>query len=142
MRSKSLCARKLGNVVVFVHGSVAPSDPEWESVLDYYRQVPDSSRLRALVYTDGGAPDAKQRARLVELSHTKARIAVLTASAFARAAGIAVSWFNPHLRLFKPSEVERALDHLEVTPEERVELRRILAELKRELGQTTAYAST
>ncbi|MEO8184430.1 MAG: hypothetical protein ABI895_36945 [Deltaproteobacteria bacterium] len=142
MRSKSLCARKLGNVVVFVHGSRAPTDSEWESVLDYYRQAPDASRLRALVYTEGGAPDAKQRARLVELGHAQARIAVLTTSALARAAGIAVSWFIPHLRLFKPSEVERALDHLETTTTERVELRQTLAELRREIAQSTEQPRT
>jgi hypothetical protein len=44
--------------------------------------------------------------------------------------------------LFKPSDVERALDHLETPPEERVELRRTLAELKRELTQPTPHAST
>jgi hypothetical protein len=142
MRSKSFCARKLGNVVVFVHGSRAPTDSEWDVVLDYYRQAPDASRLRALVYTEGGAPDAKQRARLVEFSHATARIAVLTASALARAAGIAISWFNPQLRLFKPSEVERALDHLEATTGERVELRRTLAELQGEIVQTQAHPST
>lgn len=51
----------------------------------------------------------------------------------ARAAGSAVRWFNPHLRVFAPGELERALDYLELRDEYRQEARAALTTLRSEL---------
>jgi hypothetical protein len=135
MRSKSFAARKVGDVIICAHTSQAPTDAEWDEVIDYWSHPADLSRLCALVYTEGGAPDPRQRARLrSRLGDVKVRIAVLTASALARAAGVAVSWFNPAVRIFRVDDVEKALHHLDVAPAQRRDLRRVLSELQQELG--------
>jgi hypothetical protein len=58
---------------------------------------------------------------------------VLTPSALARAAGTAISWFNPSIKMFDPEALERALDHLDATRAQRDLLARTLGELRREL---------
>lgn len=126
--------RSLGNFLVFVHGKEAPSDVEWDELLALFRAVPDITRARVLVFTLGGAPDARQRAKLHQLlGETKPPIAVLTPSALARAAGTAISWFNPRLRVFDPDDVERALDHLDAVRADRQALIHAMGDLRREM---------
>jgi hypothetical protein len=139
MRSKSFASREVGDVVVFVHGTQAPTDEEWDDVLDFYRRKPEQSSFRSLVYTAGGAPNASQRARLREAGQGRARIAVLTASAVARAAGIAVGWFNPQIQIYGLKDIEMALDHLHVPAAQRRELRQAITELQTALGLVAVH---
>ena len=133
-RSKNMTRKVVGHILVFVHGSEAPSDAEWDEALVLFRAVPDVARIRVLVFSNGGAPDARQRARLhTALGKTKATIAVVTPSALARAAGTAIAWFVPGLRVFEPDDIERAFDHLDAAHAERPVLTRVLAELRREM---------
>ena len=127
-------AREVGDVLVFVHTNDAPSDPEWEKALELLRNRASSSGLRTLVYTAGGAPNAAQRARLnAVIGATKPPIAVLTSSPIARAAGTAISWFNPMFKVFGPDDVDNALDHLALRGIERTHAREALLEMKRDL---------
>ena len=135
MGTKSFVARKVGNIVVYVHAEAAPTDAEWEAGLTFFKDARDVSRLSALVYTHGGAPNASQRARLnAVLGSAKVRIGVLTSSAAARAAGVAVRWFNPELSIFGPDDLEAALEHVRAPVEQRGELKRALSDLKNELS--------
>jgi hypothetical protein len=135
MGTKSYAARKVGNTVVYVHADLPPTDAEWEAGIAVFKDAPDPSRLSAIVYTEGGAPNAAQRARLnAVLGAAKVRIGVLTSSAAARAAGVAVRWFNPELSIFGPEDVEAALDHIRVPAEQRNDVKRALTELKSELS--------
>src|SRR5687767_3375736 len=94
IRSDTMVVGFVGRYVVFVHGKAAPGDDEWEQSLSFYREAPDARQVRALVYTEGGAPNAAQRAKLnAVLGGRKLPIAVLTTSSIARAAGTAISWF-------------------------------------------------
>jgi hypothetical protein len=133
MRSRSLATRTVRGVIVFVHGSQDPTDEEWGATLELYRRTPEHSSIRCLVYSSGGAPNVKQRARLREVGQSRARIAVLTASAVVRAAGVAVSWFNPKIKIYGLRDIENALDHLEVPVLERSDVRQALEELKNEM---------
>jgi hypothetical protein len=108
---------------------------EWERVLSFYDEPEVARDPRTLVYTQGAAPNAAQRARLNEkLGKRRVRIAVLTPSALARAAGTAVHWFRPEVRIFRPSETDAAIKHLEVTPDVAFELSSALREMKHEMG--------
>ncbi len=134
MRSKSFAARRVRNVIVYVHTALPPSDAEWDGVLEYYTGTEAVDPLLTLVYSAGGAPNASQRARLnVVLGARRARIAVLTPSALARAAGTAVSLFRPDVHVFGPHELGPALEHLGVSGEQAAEVRVVLSELKEEL---------
>ena len=120
--------RNYGRFNVAAHGDAPPPDDEWDTVLDHYR---NQSSVRVLVHTENGAPTAAQRVRLNSvLKGRDMAVAVLTASPLARAAGMALRWFRPEIRLFAPTELEAALDYLGASGGERVELARTLEDLK------------
>jgi hypothetical protein len=124
-----------GGLVLCLHAEQSPADEDWNHILDLFRAVPDLDQGKVLVLTLGGAPDARQRARLnTVVGDKKPRIAVLTPSALARAAGTAISWFIPTLKMFDVQHLERALDHLDVNRLDRETLSRGLAEGRRDLG--------
>lgn len=76
-----------------------------------------------------------QRARMNEVfGKEPPRVSVMTPSKLARAAGAALRWFNPKLRVFNPDEMDAALLHLEVSAEEGAWLTTNLREIKIEMG--------
>lgn len=135
----SVKVRIAGPCLVFVHGPVAPTDAEWDRAMDLWARI-GTARVRALVFTEGGAPNAAQRAKLAKISgDRKPPISVLTESALARAAGTAISWFNAELRVFPPTDVERALDHLSLSGTDREKALATLTELRaRRVGTSSA----
>lgn len=134
-RTRTAAWRAVGNFVVFVHTKSSPTDAEWDQILGLFRNLPEIRKVRVLVYTQGGAPDPKQRAKLSQLlSMIKPPVAVLTPSPLARAAGVAISWFLPSLRVFDADGLDAALDHLDAPEAERIGLKSALVELRRELG--------
>jgi len=136
IRTKSAVVQSVGKYFVFVHSNEDPSDREWDQLIQVYRKASDPKDIRSLVFTEGGSPNARQRVSLNQLfGATKPVIALITASALARAAGTAISWFNPRVRMFSPEEVERALDHLGATQAERPELVSALKELRAALRE-------
>lgn len=136
LRSVSVVGRQVGNAVVLAHGEKAPTDEEWQAILGMFTGVPRPTDLRVLVHTLGAAPGATQRARLnAALQGTTPRIAVLSDSPVARAAGTAISWFQPRFRVFRPTDLSLALDHLEVDRSERRVLETTLDELRAEIAR-------
>ena len=132
--ARTVAVRLVGSMFVCAHSVDDPLDPEWDAALDSFRNVIAIADLRVLVHTDGGAPNVTQRARLMAaLRGRKVPTAVMTASAVARAAGVAVSWFQPLLRVFEPSEVDAVFEHLKAEGSERAEALRVLSELRSEL---------
>jgi hypothetical protein len=124
-----------GRLIVCVHSADAPSDAEWDVILGMFGAAADLRMVRVLVFTLGGAPNARQRSKLNSLvGSERPRIAVLTPSAIARAAGTAISWFIPTLKMFDTDELDSALGHLDATRLDRDALTRTLSELRRELG--------
>src|SRR5688572_20883798 len=88
---KSVVWRVVGNVFVCVHTADAPTDAEWEQVLTGLR-APMQSNGGILVFTEGGAPNARQRARLNEaLAGRKLPVSVITPSSIARAVATAIT---------------------------------------------------
>jgi hypothetical protein len=132
-RGKTVASRQVGNVTVIVHSAAPPADDEWNELMSESSTV--YGPLRGLVYTAGGAPNAAQRAKLTSLyGNRQILIAVLTESAFARAAGTALRWFRPEVRMFSPRDVNAALDYLQVEASARAEVVRVLDDLKAELN--------
>ncbi len=117
-------------LVILVHTRSSPSAGEWTAYCD------DTQRWRRsvesyLVVSDGGGPNASQRAELreaVEAETTSARTAVVTVSPIARGIVTAIGWFNPGIRAFSTVRLHDALDYLRVTDSERGG---VLAELAR-----------
>jgi hypothetical protein len=134
VRTRTAVARVIGNVWLFVHTKENPSDEEWAALMDRYAAPETNQHVRTLVYSEGGAPNALQRARLKQLQGGVAvPIAVLTSSQLVRAAVTAIGWFNDRVRTFSPHEMEEALTFLEIPPGKREKLRTALGELQEEV---------
>jgi hypothetical protein len=135
LETRTISARVAGGCLVIVHSKDPPGDEEWEQSIELHRVAGGGRALPTLVYTDGGAPNASQRARLnAVVGVIKPRVAVLTHSILARAAGTALTLVNSNNRIFGPNEVERALDHLGIAATSRDLVRRTLEELRKNFG--------
>jgi hypothetical protein len=139
-RAASCKIELAGDFAVVVQSHSSPTDEEWERCVALESSLP-LDRCRILVWTDGGAPNAKQRARLrAAFKGMQPLTAVITPSAIARTVGIAISWFNPRLRMFSPDQTEAALDHHGTQGEERRLLKDTLARLRNDLTQANSRA--
>lgn len=102
-------------------------------MVDTFREL-DLTALKVLVFTYGGAPNARQRATLNDVLRAGAPpIAIMTPSALARAVGTAMTWFNPRMALFGPDQLSEAMTHLGSPEHDTPRLKLVLAELEREL---------
>jgi hypothetical protein len=100
-----------------VHNALPPLAHEWNHNIDVYRTHPNLDDVRVLVYTEGGSPNAAQRADLTAaVSNRKMLVSIVTQSVLARAAGTAIAWLIPGLRIFSPTDTEKALDHIGASP--------------------------
>jgi hypothetical protein len=127
--------RRMARLVVTVHTAAVPADEEWAAYIaqvDAYLPLEDQ---RVLVVSAGGGPNGRQRKMMVDvLNGARVPVAIISDSWLMRGAGIAVSWFNPSLRIFGPDALGDAVDYLGLTTWERVEINRVLQELQQSLG--------
>lgn len=125
----------MARLVVTVHTSAVPDDEEWAAYVsgaDAYLPLEDQ---RIVVVSAGGGPNGKQRKMVVDvLNGARVPVAIITSSWLMRSSGIAVSWFNPSLKVFGPDAFESAIDYLGLTAWERAESARCLKELEKALG--------
>jgi hypothetical protein len=139
MEAKTAACRQLGDYMVFVHSEQPPSNAEWSSLMDAFRNATNLRRIRVLVFTYGGAPNARQRAELNDvLRDVRPPVAVVTPSTLARAVCTAIGWFQPRLRAFAPEELPNAFDYLDTNEGDRKVLSRMLREMRLELGHVSA----
>ncbi len=134
LRGRTLCAKTVGDLLLVVHANASPDAGEWRRFCEIAGELRNArGELRALVVTEGGAPNATQRTLYNEQVGAKnVRVAVLTDSAAARAVLTAMSWFNREMRAFAKGDLAGSLAFLRV--QEPRELGATLAELRRELG--------
>ncbi len=107
---------KVGGIVVCVHTAQEPNDSEWTGYLAFLQQH-EGACDSVFVYSAGGAPNFKQRRAMAEGTLGRVLFAsVVTSSRVTRAIGVAVSWFNPHVRMFAPGSLSGALAYLKLGP--------------------------
>jgi hypothetical protein len=123
--------QQLGDTMAMVHTADAPTDQEWDEMLDHHRR---HRPTRVLVFTDGGGPTTLQRGRLNDaLEGRVVKTAVVSSSQVVRGIVTALSWFNPGIRSFSPGEAPRALTYLGVAAGESAPLMQQVLKLSREL---------
>lgn len=127
-----MLTRKIGTMVVLRENNDTPLDPEWDAFL---RLLADNrnnfERLKILVVTDGGGPNAAQRKRLeATLSGKPVRVAVVTDSAKSRFIASAISLINRDHRGFSMKEIGQAYQHLGMTVAECREAEAALKEME------------
>ncbi|HKY37780.1 MAG TPA: hypothetical protein VJN18_17680 [Polyangiaceae bacterium] len=111
-------------VLVWLHPVSDPPPTEWDACMARIEQLKvelqgDLDRLRLLVVSDGGAPNAQQRTRLFsDLMEGRSRDAVVTCSLsnpIKRAIAATIGWLNPEFRAFDPDQAVQALEHIRCT---------------------------
>lgn len=127
--------RTIGRLCVTVHTKDVPADSEWNDYMKGVRREVPMADQKVLVVSAGGGPNGKQRKMMTDtLEGTRVPVAILTDSWLMRSAGIAVSWFNPMLKVLPPNALDDAFDYLELTAWEREESVRLLRELQYKLN--------
>jgi hypothetical protein len=112
-------------VGVWLHTGSDPRAEEWsascQSVADLGKaNGGDFTRFRALFVTDGGTPDARQRKELFRdaLGGYPAKMSIITeavaTNALKRGIATALGWMNPNFRVFEPTELNLALEHIDI----------------------------
>jgi hypothetical protein len=134
------------DVLLFLHNPRAPSTKEWDdalAIMKRYAITNDFRRLRVLVVSDGGGPDAAMRGQLQELFKSREhslRTSVITTSLVGRGIVAAVSWFHPHIKAFSPRSFAGALAHLGLSSATSPRLLREFSEMERELSPNSCLA--
>jgi hypothetical protein len=134
------------DVILFLHTARAPSNEEWDgalSVMRRYAMSGDFRRLRALVVSEGGGPDAGQRSALQHVfkSHNHAlKCSVITTSVIGRGVIGAVSMFNPQLKGFSPRSFAEAIAHIDLPQATMPRLIREFSSMERELAPNSCLA--
>lgn len=125
-----------GNAHVAVHGTVTPSDKEWQDYLDHI--VAHVHEIRGvLVNTTGGGPTAAQRRAATEHWNrwgSTPRMAIMTVSPVVRGMVTALSWFlGTNLRAFQVDAYAEAGAHLGLSEDDLVEINKMVEHLRGEL---------
>lgn len=117
-------------VLILAHSKDAPSAAEWDEYVASARQWRCDIRA-LLVLSDGGGPNASQRAALDEalgLENHTAKTAVVTVSMMARGIVTAIGWFSKGIKAFSTNQISAALDYLEIP---KADQDAVLVEVKR-----------
>ncbi len=125
-----------GNAHVAVHGSVTPSDKEWQDYLDHI--VEHVNEIRGvIVNTTGGGPTAAQRRAATEHWNrwgSTPRMAIMTVSPVVRGMAKALSWFlGTNLRAFPVDAYADAGAHLGLSPTDIDEVKAMVERLRGEV---------
>jgi hypothetical protein len=143
-------------VLLWLHTAINPPLDEWAVVLPKLSEMRDAlqapvERIRQLVISDGGAPNALQRT-MVPKEFASAPLAVITpvaANPIKRGIITALSWTNPAIRLYGPRDFLKALDFLELSEQRRrlwSEFQKLAARVKPQISlkliETQALGAT
>jgi hypothetical protein len=144
MEGRAMVWHVEGRLCVVVHDVNEPTDNEWHHYLESMRTTPRVKELCVLIRSMGGGPTGVQRQRLQQrVGKYPPPVAILAAPTTAmRGIGTALRWFNGHVGVFEPTQLEAACDHLGLSKFERAAAAMCLARLERELsfGGTHARA--
>ena len=132
------------DVALWLHTARDPRSDEWTescSVMAEYMRTTgaDVSTLRALVVSDGGAPNVIQRKEIYgpimggRSWKTSVVTGILTESAVKRGIATAVRWFNPKTCFFEPHRIRDALTHVDISPGDFAPVWRALMSMQRRM---------
>jgi len=114
---KSMVFKIVGNVHIVIHGTTDPIEEDWRlymnAVRSEERKMADFGKMRTLVFSAGGGPNAKHRKEINEFLGGRATpVAIVTSSTVMRGVVTALQWFNPLARAFSPDNVVAAMQFL------------------------------
>ena len=114
---RSLVVRAVESLIVLRENNVTPTDRDWDEFMQILTlNRPDFPRIKILVKTDGGGPNAEQRKRLsVALGGVPVRVAVVTDSIKVRFIVSSIALLNSEIATFSNKEIAEAYQHLSLT---------------------------
>jgi hypothetical protein len=129
---RNLLLKQVGRVLVMVQNSNTPTDSEWDDFLTFVSEDPVG--LRLFVMTDGGAPSGPQRKRLqAALKGAMPLVAAVSGSIKVRFVAATIALFHRTHGSYSLAEVNKAYDHLGLSPQERREVESAARALKERL---------
>ena len=130
---QNLVWETVGRVSVVVHGRLQPSTLEWENYINYARGNIGIKRLRVLVLTHGGSPDANQRKTMEDMARQDypqpPPVAMVTDSLVVRGVMTLATIFNPYIKCF-PDQLSIAYAYLGLDAHESEQAARALERLR------------
>lgn len=140
---KNMAVKRVGNIIIAVHNKEAPDNETWNSFIEITLATGrangnDLSNVRQLVVTEGGGPNAAQRKAVDIASNSmngkKVSVAVVTGSPVVRGIVTVFNWFNLHLRVFTPDEMDKALQYLRIPTHDVTKILNEVRQLQIEVG--------
>lgn len=127
------------NCSILVHNEETPTDDEWDRWVAFASAGGASATnlTRVLVFSAGGSPTPKQRAKIHTLMPTGGSgllTAVVIGSRVARTVVGAMALFNPGVRAFAPNRVSDAFDYLRISNARWPEVLDLVRQLHDEIG--------
>ena len=129
---KNAAFKLVHNVGICVHNARNPNKEEWDSYLEMSLAIKnaagdDFSRFRQLVFSDGGGPNAAQRAASADLAKgvkgaDKLKVGVVSRSMVVRGIVTTFRWAGFPLRSFAPEQLAQAFSFLAVSNAEAMDL--------------------
>lgn len=122
--------------LILVHTKDAPDDVQWKEYVAAARGWKKDIHA-FLVVSDGGGPNAMQRAELdeaIDIEHHPGKTAVVTVSRIARGIVTAISWFSPGIKSFGTNQLAQAIEYLGASPGEVESVSNEVRRLKKSLG--------
>ena len=112
-------------MVLWFHSDVDFSVSQWTAAIKLLLQTRRErglsvDRIRALVITDGAAPNAAQRSEVMwdlyeGLPNKLAVLTLALSNPIKRGIATALSWVNPAIRFYRPTQFREALVYLDLT---------------------------
>jgi hypothetical protein len=132
-------------IAVMVHGEQQPTDPEWDSYLEYAKSIYPQDVRGQLVLSYGGAPSSRQRTAAA-LFGKKAYAgqpvppsAILTNSLFVRAVVTVYRWtLSTSYKAFAVDDFAGAGEYLGLSPEQLENVKAYLFKLLSEIKASVA----
>ena len=134
---RTMSWRMEGRLSVAFHGTLAPTNLEWQRYVIEAVSRPARDDTRVVVLSRGGSPDGQQRGTLMTaMRGRQSPVALLTDKLIARTAIAAMRIFNPSMKAFATTNLKEAGDFLNLTVTERERVAQLLVELEREVAET------
>lgn len=125
------------NCQILVQNERPATDEEWDRWVAFVTSAGASVAhlTRVLVFSAGGSPTPKQRAKIHALVPAGGVLtAIVIGSRLARTVVKAMALFNPGTRAFAPNRLRDALEYLRVSGPRHVEVFAVTRALHAELG--------
>lgn len=120
-----------------IHTANPPSEHEWNAYMAAVREIEkDLSKVRTLVFTDGGGPNSAQRKAINDfLKGRETPVVLVSSSQLIRGITTALSWFNKLVHSVPPERVSEAFRILGVQPREQQRAWEEIVKMRSVLGQ-------